>query len=84
MAKSESKKEAAEAKQPAITPDVKVNTVAEAAAKIAKGEKIRHPGPWVTIKPREGFSLDEEIIQLQKEGALIGFDPKTGKGILKQ
>ena len=88
MAKFEQKKavQAAkvEEKKPSLTaPDKKVNTVAEAAAKIKGGEKVGHPGPWVDIKPREGFTLEQELIKLQEEKRLIGYNPKTGKGILK-
>ncbi len=66
-----------------VVPDEKVNTVAEATGRIAKGEKIGHPGPWVKINPREGFTLEQEIVQLQKEKRLIGYNPKTGCGLLK-
>lgn len=80
----EARAEAREEKRAQLTvPDVKENTVAEAAARIRGGEKVRHPGPWVSINPREGFTLEQEIIELQKENRLVGFDPKTGKGILK-
>ena len=71
-----------EESKPLTIPDQKVDTVKEAAARIARGEKVRHPGPWVPIKPRAGLNLVEEVVQLQKEKKLIGFDPKTGMGIL--
>ena len=78
------KKEVKPVKAPMTVADKKVNTVAEAAALIAQGNKIGHPGPWVEVKPRPGLnSVADELIELQKENKLVGYNPKTGKAILK-
>lgn len=82
MAKEEKKSVGTEQPNAPLTvADVKVNSVAEAAGRIARGEKVRHPGPWVKITPRAGFSLEEEVIALQKDKKLKGYDPKTACGI---
>lgn len=81
MAKAEVKK--TETKQPETTPDVKVNTVAEAAARIARGEKVRHPGPWKEVKLRDGMTFEQTVAAMSKEGLIVGFNPKTKKVLLK-
>ena len=73
---------AKEKETPQTTPDVKENTVMDHAGRIARGEKIRHPGPWVKITPRGSLTIEQEVQALQKEGKILkGFDPKTNTGI---
>ena len=51
----------------------KKNEVMDAALR----QKQRHPGPWVKLTP-------DQVVQHTESGNLIGYDPKTGEGILKE
>ena len=49
----------------------------------AKDEVLKTP-PGLSTKTIERKVGRDEIIQLQKEGKLVGFDPKTGMGVVRE
>ena len=55
--------------------DPKVDEVQEAIA--AQGKSTRPPGNWI--------KMDEKtLVKHQADGILVGWDPKTGEGLLKK